>query len=283
VTIRPLDTVLANLRDEPSRTGSVVVTIYGDAIVPRGGSVWLGTLTAILSALGVAEGAVRTAMSRLAADGWLTRSRTGRNSFYRLAEKGRATFAAATKHIYHPAEQVWDGRLTLAFAQGADEAAWREAGFGQPLPGLWIAPAGGSVPPVGEEAMCLSASGAPPAMAALAASAWPLDRTKTGYRRFIATFGPLAEAVAGGLPLSDLDSLAVRVLLIHDYRRVVLRDPLLPAPLLPADWPGTEARRLCGGLYHAVLEASERWLDANGLTEAGILPSPGPDLRRRFR
>jgi hypothetical protein len=40
---------------------------------------------------------VRTAMSRLAADGWLERRKAGRNSFYRLAGKGRQTFDAATR------------------------------------------------------------------------------------------------------------------------------------------------------------------------------------------
>jgi phenylacetic acid degradation operon negative regulatory protein len=35
----------------------------------------------------------------------------------------------------------------------------------------------------------------------------------------------------------------VRTLLIHAYRRVLLRDPLLPAALLPLDWPGAAAMR----------------------------------------
>ncbi|MFG1316914.1 phenylacetic acid degradation operon negative regulatory protein PaaX, partial [Xanthobacter autotrophicus] len=40
---RALDLILDHVRAEPSRTWSIIVTIYGDAIVPRGGSVWLGT------------------------------------------------------------------------------------------------------------------------------------------------------------------------------------------------------------------------------------------------
>ena len=44
---------------------------------------------------------MRTAVSRLAADGWLERNRIGRNSFYRLAGKGRARFDAAMRQS-HP-------------------------------------------------------------------------------------------------------------------------------------------------------------------------------------
>ena len=98
----PLSRIVDQLKREPSRTGSIVITVFGDAIVPRGGSVWLGTLLAFFEMLDIEGGVVRTAMSRLATDGWLERSKVGRNSFYRLARKGRQTFDAATRHIYDP-------------------------------------------------------------------------------------------------------------------------------------------------------------------------------------
>ena len=41
---QPLARIIEHLKREPSRTGSIVITLFGDAIVPRGGSVWLGTL-----------------------------------------------------------------------------------------------------------------------------------------------------------------------------------------------------------------------------------------------
>jgi phenylacetic acid degradation operon negative regulatory protein len=63
----------------------------------------------------------------------------------------------------------------------------------------------------------------------------------------------------------------------------VLRDPLLPAALLPEDWPGQAARRLCGDIYRGLLGASEQWLDLNGSNESGALPAAGAELRRRFQ
>jgi len=34
----PLSRIIEQLKREPSRTGSIVITMFGDAIVPRGGS-----------------------------------------------------------------------------------------------------------------------------------------------------------------------------------------------------------------------------------------------------
>ena len=68
---QPLARIVEQLKREPSRTGSIVITVFGDAIVPRGGSVWLGTLLEFFKTLDIDGNVVRTAMSRLAADGWL--------------------------------------------------------------------------------------------------------------------------------------------------------------------------------------------------------------------
>ena len=289
MTAHALQPILDQLRSEPSRLWSIVITVYGDAIVPRGGSVWLGTLTRFFETLGTGEGAVRTAMSRLAADGWLTRSRVGRNSFYRLADKGRDTFEAATEHIYNPPILPWSGAFELAILshtgeRDAGRAALQQAGFGTPSPGLWLAPKGVSLPlGAAEGALRLSASTDDATAARLAASAWPLARTAEGYLRFMGLFAPLAARLEAGEQLSATDGFAARILLIHAYRRVILRDPILPPPLLPADWPGQDARKLCGTIYHAVLGPSEAWLDENGLCEEGKLPKAGSSLRRRFR
>src|ERR1700753_248069 len=91
----PLARIIEQLKREPSRTGSIVITLFGDAIVPRGGSVWLGTLLTFFESIDIDSGVVRTAMSRLAADGWLERNKVGRNSFYRLGQQGTRTLRTA--------------------------------------------------------------------------------------------------------------------------------------------------------------------------------------------
>src|SRR3984957_4961392 len=109
----PLARIIEQLKREPSRTGSIVITLFGDAIVPRGGSGWLGPRLAFFETIDIDSGVGRTAMARLAADGWLERNKVGRNSFYRLVKKGRQTFDTATKHIYGRQLSDWTGRFEL--------------------------------------------------------------------------------------------------------------------------------------------------------------------------
>jgi len=116
----------------------------------------------------------------------------------------------------------------------------------------------------------------------LLSASWPLDRTADAYLKFMRTFEPLRAAIARGTDLSEADAFTARILLIHYYRRVVLRDPLLPETLLPADWPGRAARELCGEIYRALLASSEQWLDGHGTNEKGSLPPARKLLERRF-
>ena len=284
---QPLARIVEQLKREPSRTGSIVITVFGDAIVPRGGSVWLGTLLEFFNQLDIDSGVVRTAMSRLAADGWLEREKVGRNSFYRLANKGRQTFAAATRHIYDPPPSGWTGRFELLLiGNGEDRDASREAlrnaGFGSPLPGVWIAPSGVPVPDEAAAAIRLEISAEDDSGRRLLRESWPLERIADAYLKFIKTFEPLCGWIGGRQKPGDADAFTARVLLIHHYRRVVLRDPLLPTALLPADWPGRAARRLCGELYRGLLPASEQWLDRHASNQDGPLPKVGVQLSRRF-
>ena len=283
----PLARIIDQLKREPSRTGSIVITVFGDAIVPRGGSVWLGTLLEFFESLDIDSGVVRTAMSRLATDGWLERNKIGRNSFYRLAKKGRQTFAAATRHIYDPPPSDWTGRFELLLiGNGEDRDASREAlknaGFGSPLPGVWVAPSGVAIPEEAAGAIRLEVSAEDDSGRRLLSESWPLQRTADAYQKFMKTFEPLRGAIGRREQLSDTDAFAARILLIHHYRRVVLRDPLLPAALLPKDWPGRAARALCGEIYRGLLPLSEQWLDRSGTNENGPLPAAAGELARRF-
>jgi phenylacetic acid degradation operon negative regulatory protein len=282
---KPLDRIVEQLKREPSRTGSIVITVFGDAIVPRGGSVWLGTLLEFFRGLDIDSGVVRTAMSRLAADGWIERCKVGRNSFYRLVKKGRQTFDVATAHIYDPPPLDWTGRFELLLIPASEDRdaareALKNAGFGSPLPGVWVAPSGVPVPERAVSAIRLEVSAEDDSGRRLLRQSWPLDRTADAYAKFIKAFEPLRAWMERGT-LSDADAFTARILLIHHYRRVVLRDPLLPSALLSADWPGRAARKLCGEIYRGLLPASERWLDANASNENGPLPKAG-DLGRRF-
>ena len=282
----PLAAILEQLRSRPSRTWSIVITVFGDAVVPRGGSLGVGSLLAIFAGMGIGSGVVRTAMSRLAADGWLQSKRVGRSSFYRLTGQGQESAAAAAERIYGTPPQEWDGRFHLILEEGgadqdATRAALERSGFGSAGPGVWIAPALRPVPADAAADTRIEGRTSLDAARRLAARVWPLAETAAAYERFLEAFRPLLDWIGAGGRLSDLEALVARILLVHEYRRVVLRDPLLPRALLPEEWAGVPARVLCRTVYHALLPGSERWLSQNGRTENGPLP-PAEGLERRF-
>ena len=279
----PLAAALRRL-GEPPHIASFVVTVWGDAVVPRGGSLWLGTLQAILDRFGCNEGQVRTAVSRLTEEGWLVRTRQGRFSFYRLGPRGEASFAAATRRVYDPPRAglpPWDGAFRLVLsADAAVVEAMAARGFAPLAPGLLVGTDGNPAElPAAAPALLATPRSAGEA-AELAARAWPaLREVAAGHRRFADAFAPLATAA-----VPPGDALPLRLLLVHEYRRVALRDPDLPPALLPPGWPGAEARALAAALYRRLLPASEAWLSEHGRAEDGPLPPAAPAvLATRFR
>ncbi len=126
--------LIAEFQSRPTvRAGSLITTIFGDAIAPRGGVVWLGSLIEAMSELGISERLVRTSVFRLAKDGWLQSNQVGRRSYYSLTEEGRERFEQATHRIYAEPSSQWDGTWCLVLLSGLDvadkdivrkEAAW---------------------------------------------------------------------------------------------------------------------------------------------------------------
>lgn len=287
----PISTAVATLLDQfhakrPVRAWSLIITLYGDAIVPRGGSLWLGSLSEIMALFRVDAGHVRTAMSRLTADGWLKRVKVGRNSYYRLTRREEGSFTAATKRIYFADEPGFDGHLRLALLGPGVAASVRPAlervGFAALTPATFVAFDAPRVKLPDIDGLFLLHAEADEATRALAAAAWKLEPIAQHYRDFIDRFTPLDAALGKRTRVDGADALVARVLLIHEFRRIVLRDPGLPAALLPADWPGAAARQLAGRLYRKLVADSESYLDANAQDQKGPLPAAEPSLGARF-
>jgi len=272
----------------PVRAWSLIITLYGDAIVPRGGSLWLGSLTEIMALFRIDAGHVRTAMSRLTADGWLQREKAGRNSYYRLTRREEGSFIAATQRIYFAHAPDFDGRLRLALLGAGidDRSAARptleRAGFAPLSPTAYVAFADPVARLPDTEGLFLLRTQEGDDMCALAAAAWKLAPIAQSYRAFIAHFTPLETALTGGKPVAGADALVARVLLIHEFRRIVLRDPGLPAALLPGNWPGAGARQLAARLYRRLVEDSEAYLDAHAQDRKGPIPGPEAGFSGRF-
>lgn len=285
----------------PIRTGSLIVTVFGDAILPRGGEVLLADLLALLEGFSLNHSQVRTALSRLVADGWLAAERRGRHSLYRLTVIGRHRFDEATRRIYSGPPQAWRGGWHVAIlppgGASARDALRKELGwlgFGTLAPGVMLHPDPdpASLASViadlaaAERPLVIAGDARRPVPAGLlhdlVARSWDLGALAQAYRQFLATFAALHRATAAGVTPAPLPALLARLALIHDYRRIVLRDPMLPPELLPNDWIGREAHGRARYIYRALARPAEHWIDRHLRNATGPLPPPDGGFGERF-
>lgn len=287
--------IARTLRADPPRARSLIVTVWGDAIAPHGGRVWLGGLIRLMAPLGVNERLVRTSVFRLAADGWLARTARGRRSRYRLTRDGARRFHDAYRRIYERPAEDWHGQweIVLADRVGApqraalrDELAW--SGFGALGPATFIRPHEPTRPLpsiLAQSTATVAIAGDAPARRPLAAEvehAWDLATLAAQHRRFLSRFGAVIDRFREGRTHDPQQCFAVRTLLIHAYRRVLLRDPLLPAALLPLDWPGAAAYALCRDFYRLTHRDAERHLAVTLADPAEPWPPADETFSRRF-
>ena len=273
------------------------MTLFGDAIMPRGGAVALGSLIALAAPFGLNERLVRTATVRLAKDGWLEGRRAGKLSEYRLSNDGRARFAEATKRIYGAPDTEWSGRWTLIVLppmraaqrkELKEEMTWR--GFGEITANVFAHPEldsrslrphmhAGPISRVIVFDANLADDDAPQRLVTLG---WDLGDLGLRYQRFVNRFELVLETLREAHGRDQEASFIVRTLLIHEYRRLHLRDPLLPSRLLPADWPGARAAALCREIYTRVFESSETYVSRVAARIDGALPPPDASVLQRF-
>lgn len=293
--------LVADFRERrPLRAGSLLVSVFGDAIAPRGGAVWLGSLIRALEGFGVNQRLVRTSVFRLARDGWLVAEQIGRRSYYSLTSLGGARIEEASQRIYSEPRKDWRGRWTLVLLAGLD-AARRDAarkelgwlGFAPFSSSLMAHPAADtratrkqleSLP--GSDALLIMEAAVGDEqgdrLRALVHRAWRLDELAQRYGDFLERFRPVYRGARRARRMDPEQAFQARTLLIHEYRKIVLRDPSLPRALLPPRWPGLDAYALCRELYDGLALPAEDYLSERMETADGPLPVAEPDFFARF-
>lgn len=284
----------------PLRAGSLITTVFGDSLAARHCEVSLSSLIRLLAPFGLTDRLVRTSIGRLAQEDWVSAQRIGRLSFYRLSAAGAERFAAATRRIYAAPSEEWRGCWTTLIVPGETDRATRErirealrwSGFGQLAAGVHIHPlidvadAARLVADCGAGITALIMQSRNEGSAAdrrMIKLGWDLNDLERRYVRFIKTFAPALRALQFESAPEPQHCFHMRTLLIHEYRKVHLLDPLLPKRLLPGDWAGGSAYELCKNLYLGIAERSDQFVQSMLSTSSGVLPAPAIEASLRFR
>lgn len=255
---------------------SVLVTIFGDTILPVTNSFWLAQLFRLTEAMGFNDRLIRTSMFRLAEDRWLTNERIGRQSRYTLTDHAVRESEQASQRIYHRTTSDWSGTWTLAIIDRGDEPEGRDELIKQLTWSSFIR--------LGTDLMATPADRTeivgqlvdrvgygPPVAVATAeftelerlvgngffAKAYNTEVVEADYGRFVTRYEPMRQVAAD---CSPVQAFAIRTMLVHDLRRIRLRAPDMPTELLPADWVGDRAQRLAAELYQPLVAGSARAL-----------------------
>lgn len=286
---RAIDARVAALSESTRLSAwSLIVTFMGDAIGPRGGEVSAAALQALMGRLGIGHGAVRTAISRLSADGWIERQREGRNSFYRLSPDVAETVLAAEQRIYANSSLLPEAtplNLLMARTPLADSTRGTFEDQGALSLGdtvlLWFGKADPAAIQARHPELTIAELNTLAPGAGLRAQLREA-RLAGEFAALRAAYQPIENALRDGPPPTPEDAMALRCLMIHEWRRIALRVLAVPAGLIDDDDPEPGARSLVARIYRQMLVPSEIWLDQHATTSVGAMPPAAPRLASRF-
>ena len=260
---------------------SALFTVFGDLVRPAGGEAWLSTLTGCMETMGFSAPAVRTALHRMTAEGWVEPRKAGRYAAYRLTDKGVQRLEEAATRIYRLKGQEWDGRWRLLLCPALENegavAALEWLGYGAVQPGVWAYPHSHSDSARaivaesvgGASGTALWLDGASVADdAAFATSSWALEELRSGHTAFLDRWTDIE------VPEDPLEAIGLRLRLVHEWRSFLFLDPGLPTEVLGEDWPGSDAALTFARVYGALREPS--WRGYVAMQEA--VAADGPDL-----
>lgn len=269
---------------------SALFDLYGDHLPSRGARAPVAALVRMLAPLGITAPAVRTAVSRMARQGWLAAVRLPGGAGYELTPRAVRRLDEAATRIYRHGRLEWDGRWHVVVVERVRERTRRDRlraalaylGYAPIDETTWISPRPSveleallEVEHVRAERFAASYDGDP---RGLAARAWDLDGLAHAYQRWMAAAADLMTPVGPDAP--DEAIFAARSMLVHEWRKFLFRDPGLPAELLPGSWPGTAAAQLFDSESARLLPGASRFVDCC-LQAGGAGRSAATTQRRR--
>jgi phenylacetic acid degradation operon negative regulatory protein len=282
---------------------SLILTIFGDFVSAHGGTIWLGSLIKLVSRLGINQRLVRTSVFRLTEKGILQSKQVGRRSFYSLTDKGFRQYSSAAERIYRYHDYKWNGEWCLVFTtlenlpkkereRFQNELIW--LGFNRLANGVYAHPlvALEEVHKVVKEmsledsvvVMQSRSSGDESLIASgnLIKSSFNVFAMKEEYQEHIDFFKGILKSAESSAQKSDEACFLIRLLLIHKYRRILMREPEIPHELMPAECLSHEAREITERLYKLICNQAEDYFMEIAESESVNLPEVNAEYFTRF-
>jgi phenylacetic acid degradation operon negative regulatory protein len=258
------DTIFHTARDALMRTGdtrvwSVIVTIFGDLAPDPQDQISGTTLSDLTRMIGIKPEAMRVALHRLRKDGWISSEKSGRTSSYRLTRQGFEESLAARPRIYATnAGRPGQWHLLLREAQpgasrGKAQARELAPGYLMLMDRVFLGP-GRAAGDQGGFVIDGSAASVPDWVKN---TVIPEDRAQD-YVRLYQDLQAVQAVVQDAPQLSELQVAVLRVLIVHNWRRCILRHADLPDAFFPEHCPAVACRALVGQLL--------AWLQRPALT-----------------
>lgn len=253
-SMRAASTDSAARRMSSGSARSLLLTLLGEFVRPGGRAVWTATLVQAMGGIGITEKSARQAIARAGASGWIEAHRIGRETCWVLTARGRRIIDEGAQRVQSMSRTApWDGRwLVVAISLPESHRPERIklyralswAGFGNPMPGLWVNPhteredeTHRVVEQLGLSTFTCAFAGSGLRFGLtdrqLVEKSWDLESVAAHYDLLREQFGKLR-------PRSDDSILFTHVKLVNAWQRVPFIDPGLPAALLPSRWRGRE-------------------------------------------
>jgi len=255
------------------RARSTIFTLFAEYFYPERHAP-LKAIIAMMAALGFSEAAVRAALSRSARRGWVAPERRGRVVHYALSDRVFWQVRQVRRRLYEPLPP-WDGTFLLVLPEGPKARGERERfkremallGYGSLQSGVYL---GASADPRATEELLgfygLFATlfkGRPLGKGEELLRAFPLEAARAHYQSL-----PLE----AHLPEDPVEAFQALTRLVHEMRKILFLDPLLPAELLPEGFPGLTARKRFLEVRAVLYQRASPFLREIGLPLSALSP-----------
>ena len=248
---------------------SALFDLYGDHLPSHDHQAPVAAIVRLLAPVGIAAPAVRTAISRMVGQGWLTPVSLPAGRGYRATTQAIERLAEAGDRVYRRNQAPWDGSWQLAFidppghrsARARLRADLAYLGYAELSENVWISPTSRR-----ELASVVARNDATVRIARAAhfdpppTDAWDLDALREEYADWLAHVAELLSPPLEEEIDADERAFACRFRLVHEWRKFLFADPGLPEHLLPTDWPGRQAVEVFTHEATRLKPASDRFL-----------------------